>query len=388
MKENQPGSGFGKAYYKMKTQPLPIFYRTSFILTLFLLFVSFNANSQEYKIVKAQKGDGIYSLLRRHGLSPKEFNAFVTINKDKLGKKNELVAGRSYKLPVPGAGNKAKTAVPAGAADTGKAVTAPQNHNQNNAAGGNPASKKEDVVVYKILGTKYERVTIIDHQLKGAVYYLQSGHGGPDPGAIGKLKNHILCEDEYAYDVTLRLARELIEHDATVFMITRDPNDGIRDESFLTPDKDEVCYPNLKIPLRQIDRLLQRKDAVNSLYMKYKNSFQRQVVIHVDSRSRRENIDVFFYYDQRSSTGKKLANTLRETFDSKYRQYQPGRGYQGSVSERNLYVIKNSYPPAVFIELGNINHTRDQKRFIIVDNRQAVANWLCEGLIKDFHDNK
>ena len=337
-------------------------------LIIFFLFFELSGTAQNYKVVKAQKGDGVFSLLKRHGVPASEFRNFVALNKDKLGKNNELIVGRSYKLPV---------------AVEDNVVTEQSTAVQNN---GNNGSGK--TVIHKMFGPKYERVTIVDNKLKGAVYYLQSGHGGPDPGAVGKLGGHTLCEDEYAYDVTLRLARNLIEHGATVYMITRDPNDGIRDESYLKPDKDEVCYPNLRIPAKQISRLHQRKDAVNNLYKKHKGSFQRQIVIHVDSRSRGENIDVFFYYDQRSNTGKKLATNLMETFDSKYRQHQPGRGYHGSVSDRNLYVIKYSYPPAVFIELGNINHTRDQQRFIKEDNRQAVANWLTEGLIKDFGNNK
>ncbi|MDX9881061.1 MAG: N-acetylmuramoyl-L-alanine amidase [Prolixibacteraceae bacterium] len=332
------------------------------IFIVFLSFISFTVFSQEHQTVTAQKGDGIYSLLKRYGLPASEFRNFVEINRDKLGRNNELIAGRSYKLPVPDA--------------------QPENTSQQN-------SKTADRSgVYKIFGPGYERVTIVGNQLNGAVYYLISGHGGPDPGAVGKYGKHALCEDEYAYDVTLRLARRLIEHGATVYMIVRDPNDGIRDESFLKPDKDEVCYPNLPIPVKQLGRLHQRKDAVNNLYLKHKGRFQRLVVVHVDSRSRGENIDVFFYYDERSNTGKKLAANLLQTFDSKYRQHQPGRGYHGSVSARNLYVIKYSYPPAVFIELGNINHKRDQQRFIIEDNRQALANWLCEGLIKDFGNNK
>ncbi|HBL78107.1 MAG TPA: N-acetylmuramoyl-L-alanine amidase [Prolixibacteraceae bacterium] len=337
---------------------------TSFILTTLLLFTSFAGFSQDYKTAKAQNGDGIYSLLKRHGVPASEFKNFIEINQEKLGKNNQLIVGRSYKLP--------------GTGSQPEAVS----QETSNTGNGNK------VEIHKIFGPKYERVNIADNQLKGAVYYLKSGHGGPDPGAIGKYGSHTLCEDEYAYDVTLRLARKLIEHGATVYMIVRDPNDGIRDESFLKPDKDEVCYPNQKIPLKQLSRLHQRKDAVNNLYAKHKGSFQRFVVIHVDSRSKGENIDVFFYYDERSKTGKKLAENLVQTFDSKYRQHQPGRGYHGSVSARNLYVIKNSFPPAVFIELGNINHTRDQQRFIIEDNRKAVANWLYEGLVKDFGNNK
>jgi N-acetylmuramoyl-L-alanine amidase len=230
---------------------------------------------------------------------------------------------------------------------------------------------------------EYENVNIIDDKLKGAVYYLVAGHGGPDPGAVGRYNNWQLCEDEYAYDVTLRLARKLIEHGALVYMIIRDPNDGIRNDSYLKADKDEVCYPDSKIPINQLRRLKQRTDAVNELYGKHRGSFQRMIALHVDSRSHGENIDVFFYHDRQSKTGRKAAMTLKNKFQQKYDLHQPGRGYKGTVSDRNLYVVRNSYPVAVYIELGNINHRRDQQRFIISSNRQALANWLYEGLVDD-----
>jgi N-acetylmuramoyl-L-alanine amidase len=108
----------------------------------------------------------------------------------------------------------------------------------------------------------------------------------------------------------------------------------------------------------------------------------------VDSRSRGENIDVFFYHDRRSNSGQKAARILKNTFQRKYDLHQPGRGYSGTVSDRNLYVVRNTYPVAIYIELGNINHRRDQQRFIIPSNRQALANWLFEGLTEDFKTNK
>jgi N-acetylmuramoyl-L-alanine amidase len=37
----------------------------------------------------------------------------------------------------------------------------------------------------------------------------------------------------------------------------------------------------------------------------------------------------------------------------------------------------------VYIELGNITNTFDQKRLLMADNRQAIANWLYLGVHKD-----
>lgn len=332
-------------------------------ITLFLIFTfSTNLHAQEYQTVKAVSGDGIYSVLKKNGYSPAEYlDDFIELNKTKLGRDNSLISGRTYRLPL--------MKEPAGQPTPRSLI-----------------ESKTQKAVYEIFGSKYREVTIKSQELQGAVYYLMSGHGGPDPGAIGHLNGHMLCEDEYAYDVTLRLAYNLIERGATVYMIIRDNNDGIRDEQNLKPDKDEVCYPNDAIPLSQLARLRQGTEAVNNLYKANKGKFQRMIVIHVDSRSNKENIDVFFYHDHRSDTGKKLALTLQKTFGQKYAIHQPNRGYKGDVSDRNLYVIKNSYPPAVFIELGNINHKRDQLRFIIPDNRQAVANWLRDGLLEDFNN--
>jgi len=251
-----------------------------------------------------------------------------------------------------------------------------------------PPVKGQETKSFKIFGPAYQQVKITGSSLKGAVYYLKSGHGGPDPGALGKYLNHTLCEDEYAYDVILRLGRKLIENGATVYFIIRDPDDGIREREFLTPDKDEVCYPDKTIPLNQVQRLKQRTNAINALYNAHAGKFRRMISIHVDSRSKGKNIDVFFYHDKVSKKGEKAARILKTTFEEKYRKHQPDRGYRGTVSARNLFVLTNSKPVSVFIELGNIHHRLDQQRIVSPNNRQALANWLAEGLIRDYRTNK
>jgi N-acetylmuramoyl-L-alanine amidase len=331
----------------------------SIFLLLIFLSTGFHSYPQEGgKIVKAERGDGIYTLLKRYGLPDSCFTEFIALNKSLLGSGNSLYAGRKYRLP-----------------EIDPAETP-------------PAATAGSVITENLFGENYKNVSILSNELKGATYYLSPGHGGPDPGAMGTYGDNTLCEDEYAYDVTLRLARNLMERGAKVYLITQDPNDGIRDEQFLKPDKDEVCYQNKTIPLSQTQRLRQRTEIINRLYLKNRKQFQRVIEVHVDSRSRKEDIDVFFYYDNRSTEGHSAAVTLLNTFNEKYKQNRPGRGYEGSVSERNLYMLKYTYPPAVYIELGNINHERDQKRFIVTDNRQALANWLRDGLIKDYEKYK
>jgi N-acetylmuramoyl-L-alanine amidase len=357
---------------------------TRFVLTIFLAFVvvSHSLLAQNKEVV-AKNGDGIYKLLKHNGLDPEKYtDVFIELNKTRLGKNNSLFTGVRYKLPETGKKTKKAVSSPA-------IISTEQPSTKASSADPNPNAKSTGQFMnFSIFGPKYANVEIKSNELKGAIYYLKSGHGGPDPGAVGSYQNHAVCEDEYAYDVTLRMARNLVERGATVYMIIIDKNDGIRDESFLKPDKDEVCYPNQSIPLNQVKRLQQRVEVINQLYNKNGNAFQRFISIHVDSRSKDENIDIFFYHDSQSNTGKRAATILQRTFHNKYNEHQPGRGYYGSVSSRNLYVLKNSYPVGVFIELANMNHQRDIKRLIIADNRQAVANWLAEGLVADFKTNK
>jgi N-acetylmuramoyl-L-alanine amidase len=140
------------------------------------------------------------------------------------------------------------------------------------------------------------------------------------------------------------------------------------------------------MPLNQVKRLNQRVDAINTLYNKHKQEGakkQRAIIIHVDSRGTGQRIDMFFYYNPKSKTGRELAKTLQSTIEEKYNQHQASRGYSGTVKARNLHMLRETYPVAVYAELGNIRNARDQKRFIIEDNRQAVANWLCEGLMRE-----
>jgi N-acetylmuramoyl-L-alanine amidase len=339
-----------------------------FGLIIITLLITCQLFGQEYPTFKAKKGDGIYSVLQRNGYPANEyFDLFVELNKSNLGKNNALIIGKTYRFPL---------------------KTDSINGESYQLKKAEPIQKiPQKTIIHEIYGPAYQEITIKNKILAGAAYFLASGHGGPDPGAIGNLDGHHLYEDEYSYDVTLRLARNLTEYGAKVYMIVTDPNDGIRDEQFLNPDKDELCYPNKEIPLNQLARLKQSTAAVNHLHRANKGKYKRHVVIHVDSRSEDKNIDVFFYHDKGSKSGERLAQTLLQTFENKYAQHQPNRGYTGSVSERNLYVIRNSATTSVFIELGNINHTRDQKRIIIPDNRQAVANWLREGLIEDYKNS-
>ncbi|MEZ5195730.1 MAG: N-acetylmuramoyl-L-alanine amidase [Bacteroidales bacterium] len=384
-------------------------------IILFALLFSATAEDVKHHSVKAIKGEGTYALLKKYKVNTSSCNLdyFKTINK--LDSDLMLMADKSYQLPIlvyTYNATSIRSTIGINDWDLAKKI---QSYNEAvHKAGlkendyrvdnvlwvpydilhckGELITTEENTnsdgktITYPLFGKEHEVVDIVDTKLKGRVYYIVAGHGGPDPGAMVKNGEHTLCEDEYAYDISLRLARNLMQHNATVYMITEDKNDGIRSGEYLKMDKDETCYPNQVIPLNQVKRLDQRVDAINELYNKHKKqgaTKQRAVVIHVDSRSSSQRIDMFFYHNPKSTKGKELATQLRNTIDAKYAMHQKGRGYSGTVKSRNLHMLRKTYPVSVYIELGNIKNYRDQKRFIVEDNRQAGANWLAEGLMNE-----
>ena len=378
-------------------------------------------NIPEYHKVSAESGDGVYSILRRYQLLDANCNIGHFYELNNLDKNSSLVKGKKYQIPVlifQYNGQSIRSTIDN--EDWDKAVRIQKYnemllakglrktsyreskilwvpYNEMHCTGGTnptvavknpiakPTKKKETVFIDPLFGKAQEKFTLVSNDQKNKVFYIVSGHGGPDPGAIGSCRGHSLCEDEYAYDVALRLAKKLKENGAKVHVIIQDKNDGIRSEDILLCDKDETCMGKSKIPLNQKKRLAQRVYAVNSLYKDYKNKgFKDQyfISIHIDSRSENKRQDVFFYHSPLSKSGKKLALNIQDTFKAKYQKYRKSREYSGSVSSRNLYVLRNTHPTAVFVELANIRNVNDQKRILPQSNRQYLADWLYEGLTK------
>ncbi|MDR0988468.1 MAG: N-acetylmuramoyl-L-alanine amidase [Prevotellaceae bacterium] len=338
-------------------------------LLLFLLLISSDLCSQQrsgstkpaQEQATPRAGEGIDSFLKRHKRTGSAYRReFLELNKARLKGKQELQLGVRYLLP-PLRSSSASTPREATAGRIGTTLHQP------------------------LFGKANATVKVTGNRLKGACFYVVSGHGGPDPGAIGRVGKTQLHEDEYAYDVALRLARNLMQEGAEVRIIIRDPKDGIRNDRYLRNSKRETCLDD-PIPLNQTARLRQRCAAINGFYRKDKNAYRycRAIFLHVDSRSKREQTDVFFYHAPDSKPGKRLAVQMNRTFESKYGRHQPNRGYSGTVDPRNLYVLRNASPVSLFVELGNIQNSFDQRRFVLSDNRQALAKWMMEAFIADY----
>jgi len=402
-----------------------------------LIALPYAAIAEPYTFLEAvaENGDGMYALLRRYDLPPNSCNqdAFLSING--LSAKQPLHIGSSYKVPVliyTYNGKSIRSTLGINDLPLAKRIQA---YNRSRVKAGQQESQyeksktlwvpyeyllceedekiappiapaeailvsnttkleKEAIPVssdwesassgFSIFGKKYATVDRKDSKLKGKVFFLVSGHGGPDPGAIGKKRDNSLCEDEYAYDVVLRLARNIIAHGGIPYVIVRDPDDGIRDDEFLACDRDEQVWGDLTIPLNNRLRLSQRSDVINELSEENKSKGvvdQYCIVVHVDSRHEETQTDLFFYHQKDSRKSAKLTKDMRATVNKNYKRNGRSREYKGAILTRDLHMLREVEVPTVYIELGNIQHSFDQKRVLQPRNRQALANWFAEGIV-------
>ena len=337
---------------------LPVITRKLLLLTVFAVGLVLPAGAQS---IAPQPGEGIWGLLRRSGITPtaKKVEAFRSLNAGKLGADSQLKVGVSYRLPDYG--------------NSSASAAAPQSA---------PASVRTSR--YEIFGSQHEMVERRSNRLAGHYYYIVSGHGGQDPGSVGKLNGRDIPEDEIAYDTALRVARELLKDGAMVYMIVRDPNDGIRDAEYLPPDRDEYYYGNVRMSSNYTRRLRQRAEVINKLYDRNRASAKSQqvVAVHVDAMAGRSQpqIDVHFAYS--SDSGRDLGRSLQTSIRNQYRAHQPDRGYRGRLVRRDLFILNHTKPVAVLVELGNIRHRGDQIRLTKPSNRQAMAQWIAAGLFE------
>jgi len=314
--------------------------------TLFALYLILSCSTQlfaqELVSVSAQNGDGIWSMLRRSGVEPTPASVaeFKKMNQAVLKGRDALHVGVTYQLP-----STAQT--------------------------------------YPIFGAEYATVAIKSSRLENHVYYIVGGHGGPDPGTLGNYRGKRIAEDEIAYDTALRLARELISEGATVHIVVQDPDDGIRDSSYLPADKDEVYLGDKRIVLNQASRLRTRAKIINELFDSHrKTALSQQVIsLHVDSYGYTVEPQVDVHFIVASKSGRELGETIRSAVERNYALHQPSRGYRGEIKSRDLMILRETKPTAILIELGNIRHPGDQHRLIKPENRQTLAEWIKDGLV-------
>ena len=169
--------------------------------------------------------------------------------------------------------------------------------------------------------------TKVKADLKGKVITLDPGHGGSDPGALGK---NGTMEKTVTLEIALRVKEGLEERGAKVY---------------LTRDKDEDVYgPNAS--------------AVDELQARVKVAEKKKsdifVSIHINSSTNTKLGGFSSYYYPKTQNDARLALAIQKQLTANFGVDDLG------IREANFYVIKRCSMPATLLELCFISNPKEE----------------------------
>lgn len=180
--------------------------------------------------------------------------------------------------------------------------------------------------------------------LAGKIIVVDAGHGGHDTGAR--------MNGVYEKNLTLAIARKTAEalsaQGATVIM-TR---------------KTDVFIP-----------LLERSNIAN------RNAADFFISIHINSNKLANSTSGgITFHHRENETSRELAQCIQDEIAQISKLPNLGAWSDGKIYQSGFSVLRNAGMPAVLLELGFINHSRDRARLQQEDFQDGVAGAIVRGL--------
>ncbi|UER67779.1 LysM peptidoglycan-binding domain-containing protein [Borrelia sp. BU AG58] len=231
-----------------------------------------------------------------------------------------------------------------------------------------------------------------NNRLKNKLVIIDPGHGGLDPGAIVKARDGLgneifVVEDEYVYDIALRLYVYLKEYGANVELTILAPDHLIRDSvsanNTFVNVKNEV-YNDYSLNKNDTvdswisgtqEGLKKRLAVVRKFVNKYKNIDEKDMLyisLHADNSVGAPRSMGFYYQHEDGKNSDSHSRAVLEKIT---------KGFKRSVyvKGQNLYVLKNNIVKTKFlVEVRNLAfdeeawairfaRLRDQDSMILAD---------------------
>jgi len=203
-----------------------------------------------------------------------------------------------------------------------------------------------------------KNIEALSWSVANKVIVIDAGHGGPDPGAVGKSGS---IEKDIVLVLSKRL-KEIFSHSGAQVIMTRDNDQHINDDAKTSLDS------------KKVDELKQRVVIAN------KKKADIVLSIHVNAFPAGNYRGSQVFYQRGSEKSKELAEDI---------QGELTRILQNTdrlVEPHDTYIMRESKMPAVTVEVGFISNP-DEEKLLMDKNYQGKMAWaIYAGVVKYFAD--
>lgn len=182
------------------------------------------------------------------------------------------------------------------------------------------------------------------------VVLIDAGHGGVDPGAVGK---SAVLEKDVTLAVSKRLQVLIQQSGAKAIMVREEDND-----------------------LGSSQGLLKRKreDLAKRIQMAMDSHAEVYISIHANSFPNSSLTGAQTFYHSDSPEGKKLAQAIQQELNVMTKGKRIAKGNQ------DIYVLKKANQAAVTVELGFLSNPEEEQLLTKPEYQQQLAIAIYKGL--------
>ena len=186
--------------------------------------------------------------------------------------------------------------------------------------------------------------------LGNRVVVIDAGHGGVDPGAVGK---NMVLEKDVTLGVSKRLQALIQQSGAKTIMVREDDRDLGTSQGLLKRKREDLAQ-----------RIQLALDTQAEVYLS----------IHANSFPDAKLTGAQTFYHADSVEGKLLAQSIQQELNSMTNGKRLIKGNQ------DIYVLKKAHQAAVTIELGFLSNLGEEQLLATPEYQQKLAVAIYQGL--------